>query len=120
MRKCLVQHARCENGRIVLPGGSYRILHLVHCDKLRPQTLTRIGELVERGATVVGPKPTGVSGREGYPDSDRQVREMADHLWGKVDGKSTTQRTVWTRAESSSDVIRRTCSRKSACRPTST
>ena len=90
----LVQHARYENGQIVLPGGSYRILHLVHCDKLRPQTLTRIGELVERGATVVGPKPTGVSGREGYPDSDRQVREMADRLWGKVEGKSATENRV--------------------------
>ena len=89
-----VQHARCDNGQIVLPGGAYPILHLVHCDKLRPQTLTRIAELIERGATVVGPKPTGCSGREGYPDKDRQMREMADRLWGKVDGKSATENRV--------------------------
>lgn len=98
-----VQHACCDNGRIVLPGGAYRVLRLANGDKLRPQTLARLAELVERGATVVGAKPTGAPGLEGYPDSDRHVRAVADRLWGAVDGKTATEnrvgsgRVVWGR-----------------------
>ena len=89
-----VRHARCVNGQIVLPGGEYRILTLVNCDRLRPRTLARIAELAEQGATIIGEKPWGTPGREGYPDSDQQIRELADRIWGEVDGKTVTENQV--------------------------
>ena len=86
-----VKHARCENDRIVLPGMQYRILTLTNCDKLRPRTLDRIAELVGQGATVLGAKPTGTPGLDGFPESDHRVRELADRVWGSVDGKAVTE-----------------------------
>ena len=49
-----------RDGRLVLPDGmSYRLLVLPESATMTPALLGKIKELVEAGATVVGPRPTG-------------------------------------------------------------
>ncbi len=91
-----------KNGRIVLPDGmSYRVLALPDARTMTPQLLTRIKELVQAGAVVVGPPPEKSPGLENYPACDDDVQQLAGQLWGDCDGKTITEhalgkgRVVW-------------------------
>ncbi|MEX2600738.1 MAG: glycosyl hydrolase [Balneolaceae bacterium] len=78
-----------ENGQIVLPGGMvYKVLVLPETDKMTLPVLQKIQELVHSGATVVGPKPLQSPGLVGYPDTDLAIRELADEVWGDLDGEN--------------------------------
>ncbi len=82
-----------KDGRIVLPDGmSYRLLVLPEKRTMSPAVLKKVAELVEAGATVVGPKPLRAPGLTDYPHSDREVRQLADAVWGGVDGRGLTER----------------------------
>jgi hypothetical protein len=77
-----------QNGHIVLPDGmSYRLLVLPEVSTMTPALLRKIKDLVEAGATVVGPRPRKSPGLSDYPKCDEQVRQLADELWGDCDGK---------------------------------
>jgi hypothetical protein len=91
-----------KNGRIVLPDGmSYRALALPQSQTMTPRLLKKIVELVEAGATVVGPRPQKSPALENFPACDEEVKKLADRLWGDCDGKSVTEhvlgkgRVVW-------------------------
>ena len=91
-----------KDGRIVLPDGmSYRLLVLPDSQTMTPRLLAKIVELVEAGATVVGPRPQKAPNLENYPACDEQVKTLADRLWGDCDGSKVTQhllgkgRVVW-------------------------
>ena len=99
-----------EDGRLVLPDGmSYRMLILPEpgampwAGTMTPGLLTRILELVEAGATVVGPRPLKSPSLSGYPECDTKLKLLADRLWGNCDGKSVTEhrfgkgRVIWGR-----------------------
>ena len=76
-----------DDGRLVLPDGmSYRVLVLPETDRMRPELLRKIRELVPGGATVVGPKPTRSPSLANYPAADDEVRALAADLWGDLDG----------------------------------
>ncbi|MBN1362220.1 MAG: hypothetical protein JW993_16615, partial [Sedimentisphaerales bacterium] len=77
-----------EDGRMVLPDGmSYRVLVLPETDRMRPELLRKIRELVAGGVTLVGPKPTGSpSLQSGYPNADLEVQALAHEIWGDLDG----------------------------------
>lgn len=79
--------------RIVLPDGmSYSVLVLPETDRMTLPALRKIRELVQNGATVLGPKPLYSPSLAGYPDADREVQKLADELWGDLDGVSRTRR----------------------------
>jgi len=80
-------------GRIVLPDGmSYRVLVLPETDRMTLPTLRKIRELVQKGATVLGPKPGQSPSLAGHPGADRELQELADEVWGDLDGVSRTRR----------------------------
>lgn len=80
-------------GRLVLPDGmSYRVLVLPQTDKMRPELLRKIRDLVLGGATVVGPRPVRSPSLAGRPESDRDVLDLAAEVWGDLDGVSRTIR----------------------------
>lgn len=80
------------NGKLVLPDGmSYHILRLPDREAITLEVLKKIEKLVERGAIVVGQKPTKATGLKNYPTSDLEVKRIADKLWGKCDGKTITE-----------------------------
>jgi len=83
-----------KNGRLVLPDGmSYRVLVLPEQETMTPALLRKVKDLVEAGATVVGPRPKKSPSLSGFPDCDAEVQRLADELWGNVDGKTVTERT---------------------------
>jgi len=80
-------------GRLVLPDGmNYRMLVLPETDRMTVPVLRKLSELVKGGATVVGPKPTRSPGLGGYPKADADLHNLADELWGDLDGISRTKR----------------------------
>lgn len=109
--EALLSRLTVEDGRLALPGGlHYRLLvmparqwvyhkagpggHTSTYENEYPgpgnglpvgvsaAVLSKIKTLVEGGATLLGDKVTRAPGLTGYPDSDRQVQQLADDLWG--------------------------------------
>ncbi|MGE0132845.1 MAG: glycosyl hydrolase [Blastocatellales bacterium] len=82
-----------RDGRLVLPDGqSYAVLVLPEAEEMNPAVLDKIERLAMAGATVIGPKPMRAHGLEGAPASDARVRELADKLWGDLDGRTKKTR----------------------------
>jgi len=54
---------------------------------MQPEILYKINDLVQSGATVVGPKPVRSHGLDSWKERDKIVKELADTLWGDCDGK---------------------------------
>lgn len=78
-----------KDGKLVLPDGlSYHLLVLPPSKKMRPETLRKIKQLVDQGAAVLGMPPEKSPSLEDYPRADEQVQQMAEDLWGKVDGQN--------------------------------
>ncbi len=76
-----------KDGLITLPHGTqYRILVLPKLETMRPELLTKIKQLVNEGAVVMGPAPVRSPSLKNQPEADRLVQELAAELWGNVDG----------------------------------
>lgn len=91
----LLNRLSVKDGRLTLPDGmSYRLLVLPERRAMSLAVLRKIKELVEAGATAVGPKPERTPGLTGYPQCDADVKRLADELWGDVDGKQLKERKV--------------------------
>lgn len=72
-----------ENGKLRTPTGDfYRVLVLPEKDWMRPATLTKIKQLVEAGAVIIGPRPFKSPSLEGYPQCDMEVESLTEQLWG--------------------------------------
>jgi hypothetical protein len=85
---------RCEvvNGMIKLENGlSYKVLLLPDNDKMEYPTLQRIAALIQKGATIVGPKPFGVLSFKDREENNIALSKLADEVWGKIDGKTVTE-----------------------------
>jgi hypothetical protein len=75
-----------KNGLLTLPHGTtYQVLVLPPQTTMRPEVLRKIRDLVEAGATVLGPPPTHSPSLENYPQCDAEVRKLASELWGGAD-----------------------------------
>ncbi len=84
-----------KDGRLVLPDGmSYRLLVLAETDRMRPELLRKLRDLVRGGATITGRRPMRSPSLAGYPQADEEVRALAAELWGDLDGVSRTIRHV--------------------------
>jgi hypothetical protein len=82
-----------KDGRLVLPDGmSYRLLALPKLSTMTPPLLRKIRQLVEGGATIVGPRPLRSPSLQAYPRCDADVKALADELWGNCDGKTVQER----------------------------
>ena len=80
----LLTRLSVKGGRIVLPDGmSYRVLVLPDRPVMPLAVARKIQELVNAGATVIGPKPLRTPGLTGYPSCEQQLKQVADEMWGK-------------------------------------
>jgi len=85
----LLSRMSVKNGRITLPDGmQYELLVLPDRKDIDLQVLKKLAELAQAGATIVGPKPTCSNGLHDYLSRDKKIRQLADSLWGKCDGKT--------------------------------
>lgn len=84
---------KVKNQRIVLPNGvSYALLVLPNTDRMTVALASRIRDLVEAGATVLGPKPTLTpSLAEASNGGADELRSIADALWGPGQSPSGTR-----------------------------
>lgn len=82
-----------SDGRLVLPDGmSYRLLVLPETDRMRPELLRKLRDLVAGGATISGRKPLASPSLADHPSADAEVHALATELWGDLDGVSRTIR----------------------------
>jgi hypothetical protein len=82
-----------KNGLITLPHGTtYRILVLPKLETMRPELLTKIKQLVNEGAIVLGPAPKRSPSLQNQPVADQEVLKLAAELWGEVDGITVKSR----------------------------
>lgn len=98
----ILNRASVNDGKIVLPDGmSYRVMMLPEEKAIDLNVLRKMEKLVKDGMTLIGPRPTETTGLSGFPESDRELKDIADRLWGKTDGKTVTEnkygkgRVVW-------------------------
>ena len=81
--RILTMRAAVENGRIAFPGGSkYRVLVLPDVPTMTPETLSKIDQLVQAGATVIGKPPAKSPSLTNHPACDTTVSTLAGTLWG--------------------------------------
>lgn len=87
----ILSRMSARDGFLELSGGqTYRLLVLPPERQMTPRLLRKIGELVRKGATVIGPKPVIAPGLKDYPKCDEEVASLAEEIWGNCDGQSVT------------------------------
>ena len=101
--EALIARMSVKDGRLVLPDGmSYRLLVLPeNVTLMTPALVGKIKQLVDAGATVLGPRPTASPSLSDFPKCDEEVAKLAAEVWGGCDGKTITEhsfgkgRVVW-------------------------
>jgi hypothetical protein len=84
----LLKSLSVKNGMLTLPSGmQYRLLALPNQTMMSPAVLRRIRDLVRAGAVVFGPKPVRSFGLDKHTQSDMEVKQIANQMWGSIDGK---------------------------------
>ncbi len=84
-----------KDGLLTLPHGTqYRIMVLPKLETMRPELLSKIKQLVNDGAVILGPAPSRSPSLQNQPQADQQVQEMGKELWGDVDGTTVKSRKV--------------------------
>ena len=86
--EAVLTRASVRGGRIVLPDGmSYRVLVLPDRDVISLPVLRKMKELVQAGATIIGPKPQKAETLQDFPACDAEVARLADELWSGKTGR---------------------------------
>lgn len=81
--RILSMRATVDGDRIAFPDGSkYRVLVLPDVATMTPETLTKIDQLVQAGATIIGKPPVKSPSLVNYPACDTSVSTLATAMWG--------------------------------------
>jgi len=86
----IINRLSVKDGKFVLPDGTaYRVMVLPPVKTMRPELLAKIESLVEQGGVIFGQTPEKSPSLQNYPESDKQVLEIAQKLWGAEKETST-------------------------------
>lgn len=78
-----------KDGRLVLPDGmSYALMVLPDKVDMPLAVLKKISELVNAGATIVGPRPTTVPGLNNWQQENLMLNQLSDKMWGSSNNKN--------------------------------
>lgn len=78
----VIMTAQAKDGKLVLASGmEYSVLVLPKIEKMRPELLAKIQQLVKDGVVLQGPAPRRSPSLENYPEADVQVQAMANQMW---------------------------------------
>ena len=84
----IIRDMQVKDGKLVLPDGTaYRVLVLPQQETMRPEVLRKIKSLVAAGGIILGNPPSRSPGLQNYPQSDKDVRQLARQIWGDVPEK---------------------------------
>ena len=92
--EAVIERMSVKDGRLEVKGGmNYRLLILPQQgDTMTPALLRKIRELVKDGATVVvGSRPVKSPSLRDYPKCDKEIKKMAEEVWGDCDGKTVLE-----------------------------
>lgn len=92
----LLHRVTVRGGRLVLPNGAgYAMLVLPAGAEMSPEALDKIASLVQDGATVVGPRPSGPSGFQAQDTAARRhFEETVTALWDTRRARHVQDRSV--------------------------
>lgn len=91
----LLQSATVDHGMLALPSGQrYRLLALPNTTRMSLPMLEKVAALVRAGAVVFGPRPLHTPGLSDYPSSEGKLTQLADALWGGIDGRTVIKNRV--------------------------
>jgi hypothetical protein len=89
----LLTRMSVKDKRIVLPDGmSYRVLILPDNRPMTLHALQKVRDLIEAGATVIGPPPTRLAGLPMAANEEQQFNALVARLWGDDRQGSTAVR----------------------------
>ena len=72
------------DGKISLPSGmSYNLLVMPETETMSLAVAKKVQELVKGGATVLAARPKTVPSLTGYPASEKEIRSIAEKMWGE-------------------------------------
>ncbi|HEX8546972.1 MAG TPA: glycosyl hydrolase [Cytophagaceae bacterium] len=81
-----------ENNRLSLPHGQkYSVLVLPDSKEMNLEVLKKLRLLVSQGAILIGPKPEVSVGYKDFIKDDLELKEIANEMWGRIDGTSNTE-----------------------------
>lgn len=81
-----------KDGKLRMNDASdYALLSLPEFPYMNYETLKLIGSLVDQGGIVYGPKPLHTLSKGDLTENIMAFHDLADKIWGKVDGKTVTQ-----------------------------
>jgi hypothetical protein len=84
----LIMSLTVKDGKIVTSvGGSYSVLVLPDTKWMTPALAKKVRELVQAGGIVAGPKPAKSPNLANASQSDKEVAEIADEVWGSTPGE---------------------------------
>ena len=90
----LLTRVSVKDRRLVLPDGmSYRVLVLPDNSPMPIEALEKIAALVDAGATVVGPRPSGLAGLAVKPETKAKFDALVERLWSLKGAASLVQQT---------------------------
>ncbi len=84
----LLNRITAKNGLLELPDGvSYKALVLPDHGILSLPVARKLREFVKAGVAITGPKPTRTASLSGWPQSEAELKSIADELWqkGRID-----------------------------------
>ena len=79
----IINYLDVKDGKLVLPSGiTYSALVLPPLKTMRPELLSAINNLLNKGAIVVGDKPLISPSLKNYPDCDYFIKDLSAKMWG--------------------------------------
>src|SRR5690606_37261238 len=91
-----LEDIQVQGGKLIFPSGAnYRLMVLAPYPVMHVKTLHRLADLLDRGATIVGPPPHQPAGRNDL-SQHAQFGQLVDRIWGGLDGKGAQLKEVGT------------------------
>ena len=84
----LLNRLSVKNGKLVTPEGiSYDMLWIPENQRMLPETLVKLRQLIDDGAAVAAARPSSPATLSAAPkDTEKRFRELVKSIWGKQSG----------------------------------
>jgi len=83
----LLNRLSVKDRKIVTPEGlTYRVLWIPENRRMRPETLEKIGRMIEDGAVVIAEAPQGLATLSGGAEAQERFDRAVKHIWGDMLG----------------------------------
>lgn len=89
----ILTRMKVDKNQIVLPDGKrFNLLILPDSKVISLNVLEKLEELVKGGAWILGPRPDHQPGLSGGDEADAKLNQLAEKMWGDLDGVQKTNR----------------------------